>query len=407
MSSLTSDLGVVYLHLVFPRALEERLPSISTTWLNFRSGSTDLAAESPAERRKRLRTTPQKWWADRKLQWEAFVRSIKPSRRPTLYFIQIGMPHSHWEYLPSGHRYPYTEHTIAGRTDWGRDPYTVESGFQHHLLQVGFTDRLLGELLRKLRRVGLYDRSLILVTPDHGVSFVPGDKRRALTVGNFPDIAFIPFFFKKPHQRTGHIDEFHARTIDVLPTLADALDIPLPWRVDGQSLLAGDRKRTPVLIHGKFRTLRSSVAALEARRDSTLRRQIRMFGWGSQPPGLYGIGPRPQLLGKPVDSLPTQEGSAEAKLDYPSLFRNVRPRLELVPTSITGGLSGRGATPGRDVAVAVNGVIQAVGRSFVLGGKVWFSVLVPESSLHAGANSIAVFFVTGPAGRPVLEPLGS
>ena len=131
-----------------------------------------------------------------------------------------------------------------------------------------------------------------------------------------------------------------------------------------------------------------------------------MFGWGNQPPGVYGIGPRPQLLGKPVDSMPTQQGSAEAKLDYPSLFRNVRPNSELVPTSITGGLSGRGATPGRDVAVAVNGVIEAVGRSFTLGGKLWFSVLVPESSLHPGANSIAVFFVTGPPTRPALESLG-
>src|SRR5439155_10745452 len=144
-------------------------------------------------------------------------------------------------------------------------------------------------------------------------------KRRALTVGNFPDIAFIPFFFQKPHQRAGRIDEFHARTIDILPTLADALDIPLPWHVDGQSLLDTDRKRTPVVIHGKFRTLRTSAAALEARRDETLRRQIRMFGWGSQRPGLYGIGPRPELLGKRADSFPTQEASAEASLDAASL----------------------------------------------------------------------------------------
>lgn len=405
MSSLASDLGVVYLHLLFPRALEERLPSISTTWMNFRSGSTSLAAESPAARRERLRTPPQKWWADRKLQFESFVASIKPSRQPTLYFLQIGLPHSHWEYLPSGRRYPYTEHTIAGRTDWGRDPFTVESGFQHHLLQVGFTDRLLGQLMRKLRRVGLYDRSLILVTPDHGVSFVPGDKRRAVTVGNFPDIAFIPFFFKKPHQRTGRIDNRHARTIDVLPTLADALDIPLPWPVDGQALLARNRTDPPVVIRGKFRTLTSSAAALEARRDKTLRRQIRTFGWGKRPPGLYGIGPRPQLLGREVASLPTRPGSAEARIDSPTLFRNVRPRSELVPAAITGGLSGPGATPGRDVAVAVNGRIEAVGRSFVLGGKVWFSVTVPESSLRPGANSVDVFFATGPPGGTVLEPL--
>jgi len=45
--------------------------------------------------------------------------------------------------------------------------------------------------------------------------------------------------------------------------------------------------------------------------------------------------------------------------------------------------------------VAVNGRIHAVGRSFDLWwkGREYFSVMVPERSLHTGRNRIEVFEV--------------
>jgi hypothetical protein len=54
----------------------------------------------------------------------------------------------------------------------------------------------------------------------------------------------------------------------------------------------------------------------------------------------------------------------------------------------------------RDLAVAVNGRIRAVGRSFHLGGRrmEFFSLLVPESALQRGRNSLEVLEVQ-PNGR--------
>jgi hypothetical protein len=86
------------------------------------------------------------------------------------------------------------------------------------------------------------------------------------------------------------------------------------------------------------------------------------------------------------------------------LVRHVHPGDELLPTRVEGTL-GRGR-PGalRDLAVAVNGRVRAVGRSFRLRFRPdeLFSFVVPEESLRPGRNTIEVFEVQ-PGGK--LAPL--
>ena len=68
---------------------------------------------------------------------------------------------------------------------------------------------------------------------------------------------------------------------------------------------------------------------------------------------------------------------------------------------MTGRLTGSPPEVLRDLAVAVNGRIRAVGRSFRLRGRrtEYFSMLVPETSLRPGRNRVELFEV-GSRGRP-------
>jgi arylsulfatase A-like enzyme len=100
---------------------------------------------------------------------------------------------------------------------------------------------VLGQIIRRLRAAGLWNRSLFVVTADHGVSFLPGEHERTVNLTNIGDIAPVPLFVKTPGERTGHVDDRSAQTIDVVPTIADVLGIPVPWRVDGTSLLRPGR----------------------------------------------------------------------------------------------------------------------------------------------------------------------
>src|SRR3712207_8878074 len=62
-------------------------------------------------------------------------------------------------------------------------PYTTlfrsAIGKQRLLLQSTYTDRLIGQLLDRLRATGLWDRALLVVTADHGTGLDPGTRSRS------------------------------------------------------------------------------------------------------------------------------------------------------------------------------------------------------------------------------------
>jgi hypothetical protein len=382
MGALLEDVGVVYLHLVAPRDLRARLPSVTGTWGAF--------LESSHERTR-----------ERLGRFRAFVASIDGSRRPTLFYAHAMFPHIPWEYLPSGRRYQGDTAEIPGfeGTVWSDDRYLVDQAHQRYLLQLQFADRLLGELLARLRATGVYDRALVIVMADHGVSFRPHDRRRAFTDTNLEDIAFMPLFVKRPGQSDGRIEDAPVQSIDVLPTIADVLGVDVPWRMDGSSLLAPREGRRYVLIGDKKRFV-EDPPALEAKRSSALRRELALFG-----SGLYAIGPNRQLLGLRVNDLTVAaDGTAQAVVDQAGELRAVHLASSYVPARLTGHISGEGSGP-RDLAVALNRRIVAVARSFVLEGEERLSVLMPESAFRDGANEVELFWVRRGGPSPVLVRL--
>ncbi len=77
------------------------------------------------------------------------------------------------------------------------------------------------------------------------------------------------------------------------------------------------------------------------------------------------------------------------------LLRHVSPDDEVIPTRVTGRVLGGPPTGLRDVAVALDGRIQATGRSFRLRGRPYeyYSLLMPEEAVHPGSNEIELFEV--------------
>jgi hypothetical protein len=340
---LLSDVGVVYGHVLLPRDLSDRLPSISSTWMDFRDNALhDLK--------------------NRDDEFRAFVGSIRPSARPTLWFLHTLLPHHPWRYLPSGSEYARAT-LIPGLTDdrWGSDPVLPVQAYQRHLLQVGFVDKLLGELVTRLRATGLYDRALLVVTADHGVSFRPRGARRHLTDENLAELGLVPLFVKAPEQRSGRVVDTPIRSTEVLETMAGALGIRVPWPTDAE----------PV----------TGRAELEQKMAAALRRQTTLFG-----SDLFRVGPHLELLGRRVADLPVVDrGDLSSEL--------VDPETGLSPAHVVGVLKGNGAEPGLDVAVAVNGTIAATGRTFSFLGDVRFEALVPEATFRRAENEVEVYVI--------------
>ena len=393
--SLVSDASVVYLHVLLPNGLAHDVPPIGDAWGNFRGlreqQSPSTGGDVGGECARGL--------CD-------FIRALAPSRKPSLYMVHSLLPHVPWVYLPSGKRYTGNVRVVPGAEDvWRRDDWLTQQAYQRYLLQVAYTDLELGFVLDRLKAQGVYDRAVIVVTPDHGLSFRPGEPRRNVTRRNMVDIAFVPMFVKLPGQKQGRVVDGFARTIDVLPTIARAAGTRIPWPVDGHPLgrtLPADGQVR--LLDKDGRPVSASLSTLLGERRGALAQQIAEFGTGSRE-RLYRIGPHRDLLGKRVLAVGAGESSdVEVHIDEAQLLGSVDLRSQIIPSYVTGEISG-GTGKDEDLAVALNGTIAATTRSYDDGGEERFAALVPEHMLHTGSNLVEVFAVTGTSESPVLERL--
>jgi Sulfatase len=417
LTLLADDASVVYGYLVAPDALRDRLPSINDRWRNFRDAPDTGRARVVATNQVIARLVG----GERPQRFRGSIAAIRPGRRPTLDLVHVMLPHEPLEYLPTGQRYQ----AAAGRDSDLDGPPSYDNAFltdqalQRHLLQAGFVDRLLGQLIAQLRRTGLWDRAMVLLVADHGISFrvkpTPAPPfavgelgyRRELTPENAADIVTVPLLVKYPQQRHAEIDRKWARTTDLLPTIADVLGIRLPFRVDGRSLRPPRPVPTALQVgRSDGSTITIDRATLERRKAQSLARQIALLGttWASA----YRIGPHPELIGQAVGALPAlPRGPLSAVVQDAARLAHVEPDSSYSPSHIAGRLSG--ADPdGHELAFALNGRIVSTGRSFAALGphRLNFSSMLPPGAFRRGVNRIDIYELARSGARLGLVPLG-
>jgi hypothetical protein len=161
-----------------------------------------------------------------------FVEALQPTDVPILGFLHLILPHQPWNLREDGSRYTVAESRETYALD-NDHPWPVAVSRQRHLLQAEYTDRLLGDVLRRLEEIDQYDDSIIVVVGDHGVAFEPGEPSRRVTEANLEQIAYAPLFIKTPGQTEGRVDDANLNATDVAPTIADLLGVSLPWETDG------------------------------------------------------------------------------------------------------------------------------------------------------------------------------
>ncbi|SCL52781.1 Arylsulfatase A [Micromonospora chersina] len=315
--------------------------------------------------------------ADPKFRWDtlddnqparftAFLAGLRPAARPTLHFLHLLMPHSPWAYLPSGAHYAAPEDLPNDGAGW------VDLARARHLAQLGYTDRLIGETLRTLRATGLYDKALVLVTADHGVSFRRDWQGRGLDAINHAadQVAWVPMFVKEPGQRTGRVDDRNWEHVDLLPTIADETHVRIPWRMDGRSARQAPRERADKRFYdrpGQPLTITGGVPTPPA------------------PP------PPDPLLGTHVGEKPSGGTATVADL---AAFRDVDPAHGELPALVWGTVPAS-VPDGTRLAVAVNGTVGAVVPVVRPdpGGR-RFAALLPDDRLFApGSNRLDLYRV--------------
>ncbi|MDP1796251.1 MAG: sulfatase-like hydrolase/transferase [Planctomycetaceae bacterium] len=391
-----STLGRVYLHHLTPDQHTRCLPGVPRLWFGVRL-ETDI---DPQAHRGTFR---YQWSVHRSQQFRHFLETIDGAGGPTVHFLHILMPHVPWSYLPSGKR--YTEdgaewellHLGDDGDRWGADDLHATHAQQRYLLQLMETDRLLGQLIDKLKSLEIYDETLLVVTADHGISFRPGQYRRNVTEGNRDEILSVPLFIKRPGETQPGINDRLVETVDIFPTIADVLGYRLTRDIDGWSVFDEHRStRTSTKFGTQFTIVSSPVDRIV---NSRVPHEIyRRFGSGDDPGALYRIGPVPELIGRNVTDFP-QHDVPPLTLDV-SRFGDEWPSAPdiMVPCWFEGRVRNHNPVDEDPVvlAVAVNGVIQAVTRTYRHAAALsQWEALVPESAFHDGRNDVQIYRVTG------------
>jgi hypothetical protein len=306
-------------------------------------------------------------------------------RRPPLLFMHSTLPHAPWRYLPDGRSYRVGAGYPHFRSRGDDRQWLLDQAFQRHVLQVQYVDAMLGRLLRRLRRTGVYDRAVIVVTSDHGASFRAREPRRILTPGNLAYIAPVPLIVKYPGQRNGKVADGAVRTIDVLPTIAEAAGVRVPWRTEGMP--ADERPASPAspvavtsaTQPGQTRSL-ARVQAARMERDVHEARLLRH--------GVFALGPRPDLVGSAAGAAAPAPGGVSATIDGAREYGDVVTDAAVIPAFVSGRV--RGLAEGAVVAVAVNGRIEATTSVLREGERLVYGALIRPSSLRPGANRVTV-----------------
>jgi hypothetical protein len=400
LRALVSDISIVERHLVLPAGQRRGLPAIDGGWAGFGAPPKELTDfEADLADGDRPHAMQQRLVQSRKRSngFDVAAAALaRPHEKPPLVFVHSPLPHAAWTQLPDGRTYPTGRARYPGSGGrWSGRQWVADQSFQRHVLQTQLADVQLGALLDRLREAGLYDRAVIAVTADHGASFDAGQRRRQITAGNFAAVARVPFVVKRPGQRSGVIDDRAVRTVDVLPVIAQAAGVRVPWRTDGHA--AGERRTagdTPIGVlvseTGKEATRSSGEVGAQSRarerHEATVLRD-----------GIYAVGPRPDLIGTRAAGARMPPVGVRATLDAARAYATIAPGARSIPALASGTVTGLPVDA--ELAVAVNGRVEATTRVRRSGATHWYEALIRPASLRSGRhNGVAVLQVL-PGGR--------
>jgi hypothetical protein len=395
LSALAGDLRIVAEHLLLPDDLRAHLPAVDRGWLGFGSDSEGAIAGVATEggRGKLIGKVIERIRADDpSADFARVTASIDDhSSRPPLIFMHSTLPHGPSKFLPDGTAYPIHRSTYPGYSPDGWDPdrqWLADESFQRHVLQMQYTDLLVGRLLDQVRKAGLYDKAVIVIAADHGVSFHAGEPRRELRPKTMADIAVVPFLVKLPGQHSAAVDNGAVRTIDVLPTIAKAAGVDIPWKTDGMP--ADERPVDPtakieVTNQGQLGTSQP-LGDLLADRDARQAYETKLLR-----NGVYELGPRPNLIGREVGESAPADTGPHATIDEPGDFAAVADDAPVLPAFLSGAVTGLPADS--VLAVAVNGRIEATTRTYPWQGHFEYVAMLRAESLHPGANTVTILQV--------------
>jgi hypothetical protein len=269
-------------------------------------------------------------------QFRSGVKEAAGATEPTLVFRHVLLPHRPWllsvdlrisrdlsSDLRSGHNF-----------ERRRDSY------QGLLRQFVATDKLISEMLRTMKNSPNWDKTMLIVTADHGITFIPGESVREVNPKNsntIEDLYRVPLFIKYPGQSTPSVNDCPVSSIDILPTILNVAEIAHNATFDGVDISESCPQRDYRTVAWPY-----SKAKITTGTDALLARVRYYDKWipsDGSVTDIFRVGRSAKLLGTTVPKTAAIRKDIAWTLFKGNSFKKIgRDELTYVPTKVSGYL---------------------------------------------------------------------
>lgn len=188
------------------------------------------------------------WLADRAIDWLA-----KNAGQPFLLTYSASPPHAPWIapdpyyslYDPAKMLLPDSfrdrpaiyRNTQAARMGAAAGEAGLREQLRCYYAQVTMVDDQIGRILAKLKELGLEQNTLVIFTSDHGdLQGAHGFMGKSVQAF-YDEVIRVPLIFRYPPAiRAGQVLDMSANSVDLMPTILDYAEMPIPKTVQGRSL---------------------------------------------------------------------------------------------------------------------------------------------------------------------------
>jgi arylsulfatase A-like enzyme len=168
-----------------------------------------------------------------------YLEKVSKNNKPFLLFLSIETPHFSKHQAPEEYlkMYPQSELQFPKNVIVEKFP-NLRQEMQDYYAHCTATDKAIGNLINKIKSLGLFDNSIIIFTADHGEMMGSHGVRPREKQLAWDEAVKVPFLIRYPNigNNAGKETLTPINTPDILPTMLSLANISIPRTIEGKSI---------------------------------------------------------------------------------------------------------------------------------------------------------------------------
>jgi arylsulfatase A-like enzyme len=239
------------------------------------------------------------------------IALLEDARNRGPFFLFLNYMDAHTPYVPPGpfrDEFPGRDHAFHSMShvqltdEINAEKVHLTETVRRHLLSqydggIAYIDSAIGELLGKMRELGLYENTLIMITSDHGEAFGERNLMQHGVGSVYQDQIHVPLLVKYPGQHQGGRSDAVVSQVDLMPTVLDVAGYEPPVRLQGQSLRSARAASDAIFAEARaFGEQQTSVPRLQGWRRALIAGPWKLVVWSRGVSELYDLDNDPNEL---------------------------------------------------------------------------------------------------------------